>query len=98
MERVGWGGGVGILNEVLLVRRGAHTDPSYGGVGLKVRELIHHAVSCCSGVPNLSVCERPEQRADKYMEIEVGMYVRDVRQSNLQLLQQFKKIHHDLPC
>ncbi|KAG1955101.1 hypothetical protein F2P79_009040 [Pimephales promelas] len=71
-RRVCGAGGVGILNEVLLVRRRAHTDPSYGGVGLKVRELIHHAVSCCSGVPNLSVCERPEQRADKYTEMEGG--------------------------
>ncbi len=64
MERDGVGWGFGILNEVLVGRRRAHTDPSYGGVGLKVRELIHHAVSCCSRVPNLSVCERPEQRAD----------------------------------
>lgn len=69
MERDGVGWGFGILNEVLVGRRRMHTDPSYGGVGLKVQELIHHAVSCCSGVPNLSVCERPEQRADTYMEM-----------------------------
>ncbi len=65
---MGWGGGWhsewGAGGETESTHR-----PLLWWVGLKVQELIHHAVSCCSRVPNLSGCERPEQRADTYMEM-----------------------------
>lgn len=78
--------GVGILNEVLVLSRRALADPSYGGVGLKVRKPIHHTVSCCLGVPNLSVCETSET----YIRMEEEFIGGGWRQSNLFVLQQYK--------
>ncbi len=60
----GWGG-VGVWHSEW--GAGGETEsthrPLLWWVGLKVQELIHHAVSCCSRVPNLSVWKaRAESR------------------------------------